>query len=168
MDLSNVVFIENTGRKTKTKANKKNENKSNFKTTTKANKKKKGDNNKNERINKAPVKVKANRKVVKHGKPQRSTKNNDIDGRGHHWVKVPPKGREPRTEKHNGKTYHWCHHCKFWALHRPGKGKRCQAVDPLGHLLNYFGGNTTTTNTYPKAAPQTQIDWGAISMDISL
>jgi hypothetical protein len=57
------------------------------------------------------------------------------------WNKVAPKPGEPTTKHRRGKTYHWCSHCQFWALHRPGQGKACKGggtLDPLKNLTEGF------------------------------
>ena len=182
MDLSNVVFLED-----KPKQSRKN---------NKGNKKKK-DTGK-DKVKKVPLKrraVKHNKpqkpqnankvatSVVRKGttkkkvqkvagprktKPVEDNKLQEKDP-SQHWNKIPPKDGEPKTKKHNGKTYHWCPYCKFWAFHKPGKGQRCQAVDPLGHLLTYFGGgkNASQSQSQPQsqnAAPIESMDWDEISL----
>lgn len=56
------------------------------------------------------------------------------------WNLVPPNAGEPQSKKVHGKVYHYCHQCKFWALHQPGKGKNCKSASSgMGELMQAFG-----------------------------
>ena len=176
MDLSKVVFIEdqpktqkNEAKGDKRKGSGKRDNGKKVKKvplkgrTVKYNKPQKP----NSRTSRATLEVKNKNKKVEpaKGKPKDELPKN--------WNKVPPMKGEPKTKKRGGKIYHWCHHCNFWSLHKPGKAKRCQAVDPLGHLLKYFGGNSMSQRQ-PQSEPQQPqsqnvpplefMDWDDISL----
>lgn len=165
MDLSNVVFIEDKPKSQKDKA--------------KGIKKGNGKKGNGKKVKKVPLKGRA----VKHNKPQKSTtrtnraalenkkkflKDEPAKGKPKDKLptnrnKVPPKNGAPKTKRHGGKTYHWCPHCNFWSFHKPGKGKRCQAVDPLNHLLNYFGGNAIS-QPHQRQPENVPMVWDDISL----
>ena len=169
MDLSNVVFLESQPTKTKKKTT---QNKTN-KTALHKKQRRKVKANKPDRMvveitDRSALKTKQRKKNGKaQKKPQQKAKaRKEAEFPPANWVKVPPANGEPNTKQKNGKTYHWCHHCKYWGLHLPGKGKLCQAVDPLAHLLSYFGGRPLVS---PSQQPQTrtQPDENSL-MDIDL
>jgi hypothetical protein len=60
------------------------------------------------------------------------------------WNLNPPKPSEPRTKRRNGKVYHYCHHCKYWALHQPGTGKHCGRLEPLSERLHASRNNDSS------------------------
>jgi len=165
MDLSNVVFIEEKPKSRKSKG-------SNVKTKGISNKKSNGTNKvkmvslkgravkynkpmkkQNNVVKKAGRVVQKGIKTAKKNGPPKIIKADEklLEDLSQHWNKVPPKDGEPKTKKHHGKIYHWCHYCKFWSFHKPGKGKKCQAVDPVAHLLNYFGGKNMSHESQPQS-----------------
>ena len=131
MDLSNVVFIDENPSGNKAKANTAGK-------KPKANNKKKTKKSDSKKTSKKVPLKGGKTKRAKPQKPQRQAK-----ALSKNWFKTPPKDQEPHTKRRRGRTYHWCPHCRFWSLHAPGTSKVCQAVDPLAHLLNYFGTKAT-------------------------